>query len=301
MARQDEIVATYDYMDEYFRACLGDHADITCALYEGDFSLTLEQAQRRKHEFILRELGFREGTRVLDIGCGWGPVLRAVATQRGKGVGLTLSLAQAAACRARGLDARVQDWKTFDVEPGAFDAVVSVGAFEHFCSREEYRAGEQDAVYDRFFALCSKALPSRGRLFLQTMTWGKQVPNEGDIDVRAPKLSSAWVLGHLEKFYPGSWLPNGLEHLTRVASPWFRLVWSSNGQRDYIKTMNEWSAAIDRVPWATKLRIASKALPRFVTDRTFRQQITSLRYSCNQLCFERDLMSHERIVFEKVG
>ena len=51
MATQTEIADTYDYMDEIFRLSLGESADITGAMYNGDFSLTLEQAQKQKHEY----------------------------------------------------------------------------------------------------------------------------------------------------------------------------------------------------------------------------------------------------------
>jgi cyclopropane-fatty-acyl-phospholipid synthase len=50
MATQQDIEATYDYMDEIFRLSFGDHGDITCTLYNGDFSKTLEQAQDDKLE-----------------------------------------------------------------------------------------------------------------------------------------------------------------------------------------------------------------------------------------------------------
>ena len=72
MATQKEIEATYDYMDEIFRLSLGNHADITGAMYNGDFSMTLEEAQKAKHEYILSGIHFKKGDKILDIGCGWG-------------------------------------------------------------------------------------------------------------------------------------------------------------------------------------------------------------------------------------
>ena len=39
---------------------------------------TLDEAQRAKHEYILKGINFKKGDRVLDIGCGWGPMLQAV-------------------------------------------------------------------------------------------------------------------------------------------------------------------------------------------------------------------------------
>src|SRR5579864_8490399 len=145
MAGQREIEETYDFMDEVFRVCFGENADLTCALYNGDFSKSLFQAQRDKHEYILEGIRFAPGFRVIDIGCGFGPMLKAIKECGGQGVGLTLSRKQAAACGRTGLDARVMDWKDLSADTlGGFDAVVSVGAFEHFCSVEEYLAGRQE-------------------------------------------------------------------------------------------------------------------------------------------------------------
>ena len=108
------IEKTYNYMDEVFRAAYGEDADITCAMFNGDFSVSLEQAQHAKHEYILTRLRVGSGKRVLDIGCGWGPMLRALQQQGATGLGITLSTKQAEACWRNGLDARVSDWKHTD-------------------------------------------------------------------------------------------------------------------------------------------------------------------------------------------
>jgi cyclopropane-fatty-acyl-phospholipid synthase len=99
MATQQEMEATYNYMDEIFRLNLGETGDLTCAMYNGDFSKTLAQAQRDKHASVLDALNFHTGFRMLEIGCGWGPMLKAAEERRGHGVGLTLSTKQAEACR----------------------------------------------------------------------------------------------------------------------------------------------------------------------------------------------------------
>jgi cyclopropane-fatty-acyl-phospholipid synthase len=52
MATQQEMEATYNYMDEIFRLSLGETGDLTCAMYNGDLSKTLAQAQRDKHAYV---------------------------------------------------------------------------------------------------------------------------------------------------------------------------------------------------------------------------------------------------------
>jgi hypothetical protein len=85
MATQQEMEATYNYMDEIFRLSLGETGDLTCAMYNGDFSKTLAQAQRDKHAYVLDALNFHTGFRMLEIGCGWGPMLEAAEERRGQG------------------------------------------------------------------------------------------------------------------------------------------------------------------------------------------------------------------------
>ena len=57
MAGRADIEFTYTSIDRIFRLSLGELADFSGAKYDGDFSLTLEQAQRRKHEYIAEQIG----------------------------------------------------------------------------------------------------------------------------------------------------------------------------------------------------------------------------------------------------
>jgi cyclopropane-fatty-acyl-phospholipid synthase len=89
MATQQEMEATYNYMAEIFRLSLGETGD--------------------------RRVEFHTGFRMLEIGCRWGPMLKAAEERRGHGVGLPLSTKQAEACRHNGLEAHVRDWKDISV------------------------------------------------------------------------------------------------------------------------------------------------------------------------------------------
>jgi cyclopropane-fatty-acyl-phospholipid synthase len=285
-------------MDAVFRLTLGEHPDITCALYDGDYSKTLEQAQRDKHGYILDGLGFCAGMRMLDVGCGWGPLLSAAKKRGGHAVGLTLSSKQAEACRRSGFEVYVRDWKEVTPETfGGFDAVASVGAFEHFCSEEQYLRGEQGAIYERFFALCAELLPARGRLYLQTMMWGRNMPPYETISLAAPKGSSSYVLAVLRKFYPGSFPPFGEEAILRSAAFYFSCVGSSDGRLDYIETMKQWGRVWRLTP--RKLLAMAKTLRYALADPDFRYKLESIRGGYNRLCFEREVLGHRRILFEK--
>ena len=305
MAGRSEIDFTYSLTDRIIRLSLGELADFSGAKYDGDFSLSLEQAQRRKHEYVAEQLGIGPGRRVLDLGCGWGALLDYIRGRGGVGVGVTLSLAQLAACRRHGLDVHLQDARRIDAARyGVFDAVASLGAFEHFCSPEDFQAGRQEEIYRDLFARVASLLPDRGRFYLQTMVFGRNMidPEEVDIDaLRAvpPRDSDAWYIALLGRQFPGSWLPFGQEQVIRCAEPHFRLLSSVSGRLDYIETIRRWNARIGaRSVRKTLLKL--QLLPRWLTSADFRMAFTS-GVSANKICFERELLDHYRLVFETSG
>jgi cyclopropane-fatty-acyl-phospholipid synthase len=298
MADRDDLEFTYSLIDRIFRLSLGELADFSGAKYDGDFSLSLEEAQRRKHEYVAQQIGIEPGRRVLDLGCGWGPLLDFVRRRGGVGVGVTLSSAQAASCRRHGLDVRLHDARELTLEGfGAFDAVASLGAFEHFCSPQEHRAGRQEDIYRRLFTRISRLLPDGGRFYLQTMVFGRRMLALDRIDITAPRGSDAWYLALLGRQFPGSFLPSGQEQIVRSARPHFRLVSSVSGRLDYIETIRQWRKRF-AAPSVRKTLVKLQLLPRWLASADFRLAFTS-GVSANSVCFERELLDHYRLVFEK--
>ncbi len=298
MADSGDLEFTYSLIDRIFRLSLGELADFSGAKYDGDFSLSLEQAQRRKHEYVAEQIGIGPGRRVLDLGCGWGPLLAFVRSRGGTGVGVTLSTAQAAACRRHGLHVHLLDARQVRREDfGAFDAVASLGAFEHFCSPEDHRAGRQDEIYRGLFGRVAGLLPDGGRLYLQTMAFGRKMIPLDDVAIDAPRDSNARYLALMARQFPGSFLPFGADQIVRAARPHFRLVASSSGRLDYIETIRQWRERFGaRSVRKTLLKL--QLLPRWLTSSDFRLAFTS-GVSANSVCFERELLDHHRLVFEK--
>jgi len=297
MATREEIDSTYNYMDELWRLSFGENADISGAMYNGDYSKPLEQAQKDKQDYILTHIGFSPGCKVLDIGCGWGGFLKTVRERGGSGIGLTLSSKQWQTCRSTGLTVYLLDWKDIAINCfGIFDSIVSVGAFEHFCSEDEYVQGKQEQIYENFFSLCRALLPE-GRMYLQTMTWGRRVPEPETITLNAKKGSDEYILAVIRKFYPGSWLPSGVDQIIRTASNYFDVISVNNGRKDYVETMNQWSRLMRKITFHKVL--AALRLSRYwLTDQNFRYRLETLLHSYNQECFRRELMDHQRLVLQ---
>jgi cyclopropane-fatty-acyl-phospholipid synthase len=300
MADRADLEFTYNTIDRIFRLSLGELADFSGAKYDGDFSLSLEQAQRRKHEYIAEQVGIGPGRRILDLGCGWGALLDFARARGAQGLGVTLSAPQVASCRRHGLEVHLHDARRVDRDAfGDFDAVVSLGAFEHFCSPEDYRAGRQEAVYRDLFANAASVLPVGGRFFLQTMVFGRNMIPVEEVSERAPRDSDAFILFLLGCQFPGSWLPFGREQVVRCAEPHFRLLESSSGRLDYIETITQWNARIG-APSLRKTAMKLTLLPHWARSKTFRYAFTS-GVSANKVCFERELLDHFRMVFEKTA
>jgi len=298
MAERRDLEFTYSQIDRIFRLSLGELADFSGAKYDGDFSLTLEQAQRRKHEYVAEQLGIGPGARVLDLGCGWGPLLDFVRRRGASGVGVTMSSAQVGACRRHGLDVHLKDARKLTQEDfGSFDAVASLGSFEHFCSPEDYDAGRQEELYRDLFARIAGLIPGGGRFYLQTMVFGRNMIPREEISIDAPRDSDAWHLALMGYQFPGSFLPFGQEQLVRTADPHFRLLSSESGRLDYIETILQWRKRFAE-PSLKKTLVKLQLVPRWLTSAEFRLAFTP-GVSPNRVCFERELLDHYRLVFER--
>jgi cyclopropane-fatty-acyl-phospholipid synthase len=301
MADKKDIDFTYTTLDKIFRLSIGETADFSAAMYNGDFSMTVEEAQRKKHEFIAEQLHIQKGSKVLEMGSGWGPFLKFITEQKGaNAMGLTLSDGQYNACIKKGFDVHIKDCRTVKpVDFGSFDAIVSVGAFEHFCSLEEYEAGNQEKVYRDFFKTVSDLLPTGGRFFLQTMTFTETMISPDKMDLNADKNSDGYILALTAKHLPGSWLPYGSEMITRGAEPYFKTINISSGRLDYIETIRIWRKKL-RSFGIKKYGLYLNLLAHFLRNKKFRHLIDVFRISPIKVCFERNLMDHYRIVFEKL-
>jgi cyclopropane-fatty-acyl-phospholipid synthase len=300
VADRKDLDFTYSLIDRIFRLSLGELADFSGAKYDGDFSLTLEQAQERKHDYVAEQIGIEPGKRVLDLGCGWGPLLDDIRRRGATGVGVTLSSAQAASCKRHGLDVRLQDARTVTPEQfgGGFDAIASLGAFEHFCSIEEHAAGRQEEIYRGVFEHIAALLPPGGRLYLQTMVFGPNMIPIEQVSLDAPRDSDAWYLALLQKQFPGSFLPFGAEQVIETAAPSLKLVSRVSGRLDYIETIKQWRKRFGE-PSLRKTLMKVQLVPRYLTSADFRLAFTS-GVSANGVCFERELLEHYRLVFERV-
>jgi cyclopropane-fatty-acyl-phospholipid synthase len=187
----------YDVPPAFFELWLDPLIQYSCAYFH-DPGEDLETAQARKVEYLCRKLRLKPGERLLDVGCGWGGLIRYVARHYDvETVGLSIARAQVEFTRARiaaeGLEARCRveqvDVREL-VAPAAYDAITIVGVLEHF--------GETAAR--QFFENAWTLLRPGGRLVVQTITTSVHI---------APPPS--WQLVHRFVFPDGHPLPLSME------------------------------------------------------------------------------------------
>jgi cyclopropane fatty-acyl-phospholipid synthase-like methyltransferase len=123
---------------------------------------TLEEGIQRQLGYLLDQVGCnRPGFRLLEIGCGYGHLLRLAKERGARAVGVNLSPEQVNHCNASGLQAyccNYRDLLQATEWHGQFDGVIANGSLEHWVQPEDVQAGRMNAIYHESFAIAHKAL-----------------------------------------------------------------------------------------------------------------------------------------------
>ncbi|MBO1415808.1 cyclopropane-fatty-acyl-phospholipid synthase family protein [Streptomyces sp. FH025] len=165
----------YDLSNDFYALLLGPAMAYSCAYYTRG-QQDLQSAQETKFDLICRKLALEPGSRLLDVGCGWGALARHAARRFGARVtAVTLSEHQhrwatdsiAQAGVADLVDVQLRDYR--DIESAAYDAISCVEMGEHV-GKDQYPA---------FAARLRTLLRSGGRLLVQQMSRGSTAPGGG--------------------------------------------------------------------------------------------------------------------------
>lgn len=221
-----EIRAHYDAGDEFFALWLDPEMIYSAAMFEAGDSLV--EAQVRKLQYHIDQSQAAGRKRVLDVGCGWGGLLRLLVMNGvEQAVGLTLSESQADSIERRQFPSTHvvrESWTTHQPhEP--YDAMISIGAFEHFV-RQGLTPDQKLSTYREFFEFCHRNLRRTGRLSLQTIAYSYR-----------PESLDPFIF---TKIFPGSELPYPWEIL-KASEGMFEIVSIRNDRRDYERTCRVWA------------------------------------------------------------
>ncbi|KZS56813.1 methoxy mycolic acid synthase MmaA3 [Mycobacterium ostraviense] len=235
----DDVQAHYDLSNEFFALFVDPTRTYSCAYFERD-DMTLHEAQLAKIDLTLDKLGLQPGMTLLDIGCGWGSVLkRAVEKYDVNVVGLTLSKNQHAYCQqlldevdsSRSRRVLLRDWSEF-TEP--VDRIVVIEALEHFGFHR----------YDDFFKFAYQALPADGVMLLHSIT-GLHVKQVMERGIPLTMEMAKFIRFIVTDIFPGGRLPmieTVEEHAQNVG---FTVARRQSLQLDFAKTLDFWAEALE--------------------------------------------------------
>jgi cyclopropane-fatty-acyl-phospholipid synthase len=266
----------YDVGDEFYQLWLDRSLTYSCAMPAGAGD-TLEAAQQRKLDYHLDAVKADRalGHGVLDIGCGWGSLLRELSQARAvrRSVGLTLSPAQATYVRGRGYpgaEVRTDNWMSY--EPGErFDGIVSIGAFEHFARHGDDSAAKV-RLYREFFDRCRGWLTPDGALSLQTIAYANMSSDEASEFMR-------------REVFPDADLPT-LAEITAAADRVFEIRTVRNDRLDYAWTCEQWARRL-RASRPAALRAAG---PEAVARYERYLKMSALGFRMGKICLLRLVM-----------
>ena len=224
------IARHYDVSNRFYELLLGPTMTYSCAVFASPES-TLDEAQEEKVDLVCRKLALQPGERLLDVGAGWGALVRHAASNYGVGaLGVTLSREQVCwaqrAIEREGLSGRAEvrflDWR--DLREPRFDAISSVGAMEHFGRAQ---------LGSHFSTMASMVRPG-GRMLNHCITR----PSDGVGDRTGP-FFDRYVFPDGELLPPASIM--GAMH-----DNGFELRHAENLREHYAMTLREWTANLER-------------------------------------------------------
>jgi cyclopropane-fatty-acyl-phospholipid synthase len=239
-ASLEAIQSHYDLSNQFYRLWLDEEMVYSGAMYL-DPNDTLEQAQIQKLDHHIRASGAKAGDRVLEIGCGWGACLKRMVKTVGvsKAVGLTLSQAQVDYLRERplaGVEARVENWQEHQPEQ-PYDAIISIGAFEHF-AQITYTDAQKVAAYRSFFKRCQEILKPGGQISLQTFAYGSTRDREEAVNQSATTFLAEEIFRETD--------PPTLANIAEAVRSHFEIVALRNDRLHYAETLRNWMSRLKR-------------------------------------------------------
>ena len=201
---------------------------------------TLEEGIERQLNYLLDQVGCtRPGFRLLEIGCGYGHLLR-LARQRGaRAVGVNVSSEQVKYCNDNGSQVyccTYRDLLESTQWHGQFDGVIANGSLEHWVQPEDVQAGRMNPIYQESFAIADKVLdPSalEARYVTTAIHFKREVKPEDLLTpwYRQPRGSDRRHLSLIHHWMAGYYPVDG--QLEECASPYFSLIAETDGTLGY--------------------------------------------------------------------
>ncbi|MGV3628719.1 MAG: class I SAM-dependent methyltransferase [Betaproteobacteria bacterium] len=226
------IHAHYDLGNDFYRLWLDSGMTYSAALFEGDTTRDLADAQGAKYARILRALDARPGQHILEVGCGWGAFAEQAARAGCRVTGITISPAQLEYAQRRitaaGLQDRVElkllDYRDLD---GQFDHLVSIEMFE--AVGENYWPG--------YFSMLRDRLRPGGRAVVQSITIA-------DAKFERYRSGTDFIQQYI---FPGGMLPSPSRFREVAETEGLAVTEMHDFGLDYAETLRHWHERFNSV------------------------------------------------------
>jgi cyclopropane-fatty-acyl-phospholipid synthase len=231
----ENVAHHYDLSNDLFEQFLDPTLSYSSALFTLDeldrvpHRADLEVAQVRKIERVLDRAGVRPGSRVLEIGSGWGELAIRAARRGAKVTTITLSVEQKALAERRIASAGLADRVSvqlcdYRAVQGAYDAVVSVEMVEAVGWR----------FWRTYFQTIDRVLAPGGRVAVQAIT----MPHDRMLKTRN---TYTWINKYI---FPGGFLPSVrvIDEITREHTS-LRMAPPLSMGTSYAETLRLWDEA----------------------------------------------------------
>jgi cyclopropane-fatty-acyl-phospholipid synthase len=262
----------YDVSNAFYEWVLGPSMTYTCAVYP-TAEATLEEAQENKYRLVFEKLRLQPGDRLLDVGCGWGSMVRYAARRGVRVIGATLSAEQAKwaqnAIEDEGLaslaEVRHSDYR--DVRETGFDAVSSIGLTEHIGVKN----------YPACFGFLKSKLRTGGLLLNHCIT-------------RRDNKATSFAGGFTDRYvFPDGELTGAGRVITGIQDAGFEVLHEENFRNHYALTLRDWCRnLVER--WDDA--VAEVGLPT--------AKVWGLYMAASRVAFERNNLQLHHVLAAKV-
>lgn len=227
--QKKQVESHYDIGNDFYRLWLDETMSYSCG-YFSEPETTLFEAQVGKTDHILKKLHLKPGMKLLDIGCGWGFLLKRAVQHYGvTGVGITLSKEQYGQLSQEikdqhlesRLEVRLMDYRELEDSGMEFDRVVSVGMLEH--------VGRSN--YDVFLNNVNEVLKPGGLFLLHFISALEE--HAGD----------PWIRKHI---FPGGVIPSLREIVELLPDYRFYTLDMESLRCHYVRTLQCWRENFSR-------------------------------------------------------
>jgi cyclopropane-fatty-acyl-phospholipid synthase len=221
----DAIHHHYDVSNTFYEWVLGRSMTYTCACYPR-VDASLDEAQENKYRLVFEKLRLKPGDRLLDVGCGWGGMVRYAARRGVRAIGVTLSTEQTSwatkAIADEGLadlaEVRYGDYR--DITETGFDGVSSIGLLEHIGVRN----------YPSYFEFLQSRMRPGALLLNHCIT-------------RPDNQATPSTRGFIDRYvFPDGELTGSGRIITEAQDVGFEVLHEENLRHHYAMTLRDWCA-----------------------------------------------------------